>query len=53
MLFLMRKIYELSFVTLLSGAEIMVKYKLKIMIHCTSKQQKSVFCLEAFSEHVF
>lgn len=52
-LFLMNEAYELSFVTLLSGREIMIVHKLKIMIRCTSKQQNSVFCLETFSEHVF
>lgn len=53
MLFLMNEAYELSFVTLLSGSEMMIMHKLKIMICCTSKQQNSVFCLETFSEHVF
>lgn len=52
-LFLMNEAYELSFVTLLSGREIMIMHKLKIMIRCMSKQQNSVFCLETFSEHVF
>jgi len=44
----MSKVYELSFVTLLSSTEILIMHKFKIMIHCTSKQQNSILCLEGF-----
>lgn len=53
MLYLMSKVYELSFVTLPTGREIMIMHKLKMMIHCTSKQHGSRCCLETFSESLF